>query len=383
MRGQLIKRAKGSWSIVLSYKDPATGKWMKKWHTYQGKKPDAEKYLNELVGQMQNGTYVPLTKYTVATWLEYWLEEIFKPNGSAATYKSYSDTVHNHIVPEFGMLALQSLSAEHLQKYYNRKLKTLSSTSVLYHHRVLHTALEHARRFKKIQHNPCDDITPPQKAVFEAELPDAQMVESVLEEINGTVMYMPVVLALTTGMRRGEVCGLTWSNVYTDEGYIHIGQAMKRDHDNYLVIDTTKTKRARDIPLTEECRATLKAQRAAQAQAKLFYGQAYQNNDLVCCWEDGRKLDPDYVTKSWSKIKRKLKIEKKTRYHDLRHNFATALLTMGKNMKVVSDLLGHADIRTTYNFYAHVEMEAKKEAIQGLDEKLFKKGKKISGFASR
>lgn len=369
MRGSIFSRSKGSWTIVLPYTDPVTGGKGQEWLTYHGKKSDAEAYMNEIINNMNAGTYVK-TKHTVRTWLQYWLEEICEPTLAPATYKSYKETVDLHLMPEFGHLPLPALRAEHLRKYYNKKLKTLSSTSVLYHHRVLHKALEDARRERHIKFNPCDDLTPPQKAHFKAELPTAEQTGKVLQHINGTTLYMPVILALTTGMRRGEVCGLTWGNIDFARGIIHVDQQLKKDSDNNLGYDLPKRNRKRDIPITDLARAALLAQQNAQTEAKKFYGEAYQNNDLVCCWDDGREIDPDYVTKRWGKVRKKLKLNPKTRYHDLRHNFATVLLDLGKDPKVVSELLGHADIRTTYNFYIHPKMDTKKKAIEGLDDVL-------------
>jgi len=368
MKGSLVKRGK-SWSIVIPMLDPITGEKKQKWITYHGKKSDAEKYMNQIIADMHAGTYTE-TNHTVRTWLLYWLKEICEPNISPATYKSYKETIDCNLLPEFGNLPIPALKVEHLRKYYNKKLKQLSSTSVLYHHRVMHKALEDARRERHIKFNPCDDLTPPQKNKYEAELPTAEQTGKVLEYISGTTIYMPVILALTTGMRRGEVCGLKWSAVDFASGVIHVDQQLKRDKENKLDYDLPKRNRKRDIPITDLARAALLAQQNAQAEAKNYYGDDYKNNNLVCCWDDGREIDPDYVSKKWGKVRKKLSLNPKTRYHDLRHNFATVLLDLGKDPKVVSELLGHADIRTTYNFYIHPKMESKKKAIEGLDEML-------------
>lgn len=171
---------------------------------------------------------------------------------------------------------------------------------------------------------------------------------------------------------RGEVCGLTWNQVDFARGIISVNQQLKRDKDDNLVFDLPKRKRVRDIPMTELARAALLAQQNAQAEAKRFYDKAYQDNDLVCCWDDGRKIDPDYITKRWGKVRKKLGLNPNIRYHDLRHNFATVLLDLGKDPKIVSELLGHADIRTTYNFYIHPKIDSKKKAVEGLDQVLVK-----------
>lgn len=373
MQGYIKQRSPGSWSIVIPMRDPMTGEKKPKWFTYHGKKPDAERYMRQLISEIDDGTFIE-TNHTVRTWLIYWLEEICEPrlghDLAPATYKSYKETVELHLMPEFGHLPLQSLRVENLRKYYNKKLKKLSSTSVLYHHRVLHKALEDARRERQIKFNPCDDLTPPQKAPFEAKLPTAEQTARVLKYIDGTTLYMPVILALTTGMRRGEVCGLTWSKVDFNTGIIHVRQQLKKDENGELCYDLPKRKRIRDIPMTDLARASLLAQQNAQAKAKEFYGKAYQENDLVCCWDDGREIAPDYITKRWGKVRVKCELNPKTRYHDLRHNFATVLLDLGKDPKIVSELLGHADIRTTYNFYIHPQMDSKKKAVEGLDQVL-------------
>jgi integrase len=318
--------------------------------------------MAEMIIKIESGCYIRPNKYTVGSWLDYWIKEVCKI--AYATQKSYKQTIEYHLKPEIGNIPLQKLSAVNLQKYYNGKLKTLSSTSVLYHHRVLNSALECARKMHMIENNPCQDLTPPQKAEFEAELPNYDVIAQVIDEVYGTVMYIPVVIALTTGMRRGEVCGLTWDNVLCDHGYIHVCQALKHAEGGGLELGPTKTKRIRDVPLTTECKKALEQLKEEQEGWRKFFGEDYEKNNLVCCWQNGRMIDPDFITKKWKKIKKTLKINSKTRFHDLRHNYASTLLSLNADMKIVSASLGHADIRTTYNFYAHVPIEVKQKQFK-------------------
>jgi integrase len=351
------------------------GKRKQKSVTFRGSKADAEALLTSMLYKINNGTYIEPTKYTVESYLDYWLLEVCKPKLAVSTYRSYKGTVDNHIKPALGPTKLNKLAPAQLQTYYNSKREKLSPTSVLYHHRILHAAFKQAVRFNVLERNPCDSVTPPQREVHEAILPNQDIIEKIMAYVQGTVMFIPILLGITTGMRRGEICGLTWDNIDIDNRIIAVTGGMKRDDEKKLVIGPTKTKQNRIMAITQFTQECLKHYKANQNRLKLAIGKSYPKTNLVCCWADGSPLDPDYVTKKWGKIITKLKIEDNIRFHDLRHNFATTLLEEGVSMKIASELLGHADIRTTQNIYTHVSMELKQKAVENLDSKLFKKAR--------
>lgn len=378
MRGHLAKK-KDQFYAVIFVDDKH--KWIKLSQKDTGAAKDREKATKEmfaLIAAFEAGTYRPPEKLTVQGWLDFWLNEICTPRTetgemSPKTLKSYKETVALHLGPGLGKIRLDKLEPEDLTKYYNDKLKSgLSSTSVNYHARVLHAALHHARRYKKISDNPCELVTPPSKSNFSAELPTVEMMAAILDESWGSVLYMPTVLAMTTGARRGEILGLQWSDIDWQAGTARIKHALKIDSDGSLVFGATKTKQTRLVPLTTAAQSELKAEQRRQAELKLFYGPAYATEwNLICCWPDGGPINPDYLTRAWSRCKEKLNIESKTRFHDLRHNYATLLVESGIDVSLIAANLGHADPATARKFYIHPTVSAKKEAVSGLDQRLF------------
>ncbi len=150
MRGSIIKRYKGSWSIVLDLgyqPDPATGQFKRKqkWVTFYGTKKQAETKLNDLVRDANRGEFVEPTKQTVSEWLDEWLEKAIKPPAKRIrSYETYKSVIARYLKPELGAIRLQQLKAVDLKAYYDRQA-TLSPTTLEQHHTILHSALKAAQ----------------------------------------------------------------------------------------------------------------------------------------------------------------------------------------------------------------------------------------------
>lgn len=179
MKGQIRKRSKDSWSVIVYLgRDPVTGKERRKWYTVKGTKKEAEKYLTELLHQINTTGYVDPGKLTFGDYLTRWLEDYAKANVTPSTFRSYKIIVNAHVKPVLGNVLLAKLSPLDIQSYLTKTLAEgrksqgkegggLSPSTVLRHFRVIHEALDHAVKWGLVMRNVADAVDPPKKAHFE------------------------------------------------------------------------------------------------------------------------------------------------------------------------------------------------------------------------
>jgi len=201
-------------------------------------------------------------------------------------------------------------------------------------------------------------------------MPGIEVIKAILSAARETNIYIPVLLALTAGLRRGEVAALRWADIDFEAGTISLKQSLQRI-DGVLTFKATKTKASMGkvavFPLVME---QLRQHKIAQNKERLNLGVAYENHDLVCCWPDGKPLDPDYLTHHFKKITEAIGYPH-IRFHDLRHAYATLLMQAEVHPRIAKDQLRHADIATTMEIYSHPTLIMQKEAAQKIGRLLF------------
>ena len=366
MRGHIRKRG-NSWLLAVYLGKDSLGKKKYKYQTVKGTKKEAQRILTDLVHQLDTNTFVDPGKVTFGLYLERWLDDYCKPKIAPLTMKRYEEIVKLHIIPSLGRIPLAKLQPLDLQHYYSQALtsgrignkykgnKGLSPTTVLFHHRVIHKALEQAVKWQLTGRNVADAAEPPRKEDTDFEMVSNEDLLKILDAVKNEcpVLVVPVVLAGSTGMRRGEVLGLRWKDFNPKTRRISVRQQLQRVKGEGLVLRSTKSEKSvRSISLSEPALETLKSHKANQNKSRLIIGPGFNDKDLVCCWEDGQPIDPDYFTKNFIKIARRF--VPNVRLHDLRHSIATILLEKNVNLKKVSELLGHGSIGITGDIYAHV-----------------------------
>lgn len=375
MRGSIKKIGKNKYRLVYDLPPVLVdGKLVRKQkkEVFYGTKVQAEDYLADIITKIKSGLYINDTGKTVAEYLREWFNS-HKNKLAYRTAQSYRDTIEMHLIPGLGHHKLIDLRPIHIQEYYQSK-DNLSSTTVLYHHRVLSAALRQATRWELIPRNPASGVVPPQRAEFEGVRLTPREVFMVLEETRDSIMYMPIVLAAFLGARRGEICALTWSDIDFTTKTINIRHSLKRIG-NKLEVGPTKTHKERMVAMGDYLSSELSEHLEKQQR---WFGAAGIPTGFVCCWEDGRPLDPDYVSKQYKKILRRLGLNTESRFHDLRHNFATLSLRAVVHPRVVSEMLGHdisnKDIsqNTTNKYYSHVEVEMQRELAAFIESEYLK-----------
>jgi integrase len=249
----------------------------------------------------------------------------------------------------------------------------LSNRTVLHVHRVLSEALKHAVRWGVLARNPADATTPPRAEQEQLEMWDEPTINLFLEAVMGHRFQDFYLLALLTGMRRSELCGLKWENVDLAAGRLSVVRTLQRIAGKGLVEGQPKTQKSRrSIALSPETVNLLHAIRGKQLAQQLEAGPIWQNTGYVLTQVDGRPMNPIKVTQEFTTIVRKAGLPHLP-LHGLRHAHATLMLTNGENPKVVSERLGHSNIAITMDIYSHVLPGLQEQAVLRLDQRLFGK----------
>lgn len=371
MTGCIKKRSEGSYTIIVSLgKDPVTGKKKQSWRTIRGNKRDAERELTKLLNELNTGTYLEPSKLTVAEYLEKWLAEYAQGNVAGKTYERYCGIVRRQLIPDIGALPLAKLQPLHIQSHYTSKLQGgrldgraggLSAQTIVHHHRVLKEALDRAVKWGLLVRNPALAAEPPKPQKREIQAIDEDASVWLIDAAMGTRLYVPVFLAITTGMRRGEVLALRWSDVDMNRGYLTAARAIEQTKLGGLKFKTPKNRKGRQLSLPPVMVDALRLHRVEQEKRQMLLGDAYEQNDLVCCVEDGSIWKPSAFTSAYEDLLRRRGI-KKIRFHDLRHSHASQLLRSGVNPKIISERLGHSKVGFTLDVYAHLLPGMQEEA---------------------
>ena len=388
MKGHVEPRGKNVWKIVLELGRDANGKRMRQASTFQGTKGDAEDEMVRLLRKLATGTYVANNRMTVAQYLEHWLSSYAKTSVSERTYERYEGIVRQHLIPALGRHKLARLRPLHISAYYaealesgrvqrkrkpkkgekqpeERPRKGLSAQTVTHHHRVLREALRQAVRWQMLSVNPVDAVRPPRVERKEIAPLDESGVQILLKSLEGTRLRTPALLAVGTGLRRGELLGLRWQDVDLKAGRLSVRQNLQTTRSGLIFKSPKTAKGRRSVSLGGSLVAALKRHKREQVAKRLRMGPVYQDRGLVFCEDDGAPWSPDCFSAEWHKT---MKAQgRQVRFHDLRHTHATLLLRKGIHPKVVSERLGHSTVGITLDTYSHVMPDMQDEAAQKLD----------------
>lgn len=368
MRGHIKKRGE-NWSVIIELpKDINTGKRKQKWYTVNGNKNDAEKFLTEKLRELDTGILIDTKKMKFGEYLDYWLKEYCYNNLSINTIEGYEQYIERHIKPSLGNIELDKLRPLQLQSFYSEKLKTgkingkggLSKQTVRTLHRIIHGALTQAVKWQLIVRNVADCVEPPKPKKYEAKFLDTEQTNLLIEKVQKTDIYIPVIIAIYTGMRRGEVLGLSWENINFEKKYIKVVQELSCTKQGLKILPPKTNKSIRNIAIPDTLIKILKIHKAKQMENKLLLGKEYQNIDMVCTYPNGKLFYPKRFSAKFHELLEKNKLPI-VRFHDLRHSHASLLVKLGIQPKVISERLGHSNIGITMDLYSHLYEEADKE----------------------
>ena len=377
-QGHIRERSRGSFEIRYSLgTDSATGKHRVATATVNGNRKAAEMELRRLLRSLDTGEHVDPTRMTVGAWLTQW-HETKREEVSPKTHERYGEIVNNFLIPALGALPLAKLARSNIEKAYSEwatggrrdgKAGGLSPHTRRYIHVILKSALDRAIEQQLLARNPA--------AILSKRLPKVERKEMItltpeqsarlLEGIKHTRTYWPVLIALATGMRRGEVLALRWKNIDLDRGTLRVVQSLEQTKKG-LRFKGTKTGKDRAIVLPAYAIEELRRLKRQQAEELLALGVRQTGETLVCCRADGEPLQPRSLTQQFTKLLKGVKDLPRMRFHDIRHTHATQLLADGVHPKVAQERLGHSTITTTMDLYSHVTDTMQADAATRLDK---------------
>ncbi len=383
----------GRWEARIT--DGYTSDGKQHWKTFSSKKQSVViKKLDDYKTNRDKFKDENIVKYTISQWLNIWYETYVINNVRISTRISYESIINNHLIHYIGNIKLVNLSKIDIESMYNKLIKCsknrtngngLSVKTVRNIHLVLHEALQEALELGYINKNPADIAKVPtlknlnqKKKEIEIYLKDEQkkLIEiSKKDKIYGTV----VIMALYTGMRKGEILGLQWDDINFENKTINVNKQLSRlkDYETttsrrtklFIQYNTKTNNSTRIIPMAKTLEDILKQQKELQQEYKRKLGKKYYKYNMVFCREDGYYLDPDTVLSKYQQLAKKAGIKKCT-FHALRHTFATRALESNMSPKVVSKILGHTSVQFTLDTYTHVLSELQIDEMGKLDKYL-------------
>lgn len=336
---------------------------------------DAVAWFNGIASDLQSGAFTDPGKLTVAQWLRSFLSA-YCGHLQPSTKRGYENSIEKHLIPRIGAYRLRDLQPVMVQSCYNdiaksaRKLggdktKVYAPSFVHQVHICLHRALEMAVRDGLLNKNPTRYAELPSAPPPSREYCTPDQVRAVLAGIAGGEAAMPVMLCASLGLRRGEALGLRWQDVDMDACTAVIQQQVVIS-DRELVCKSLKnTSSYRTVPVPAALVDALKAHKKAQAAVRLSSGKMYKDQGFICADETGTPLRPDSVSRAAKTVISR--VAPGLSLHDLRHTYATLLRQSDVPIEVISGLLGHASVSTTFQFYVGDDSQAKKLAADKIN----------------
>ena len=370
-----LPRGHSCWNVIVETGHTPSGRRGRKRYTFFGTQTDAQSELVKRLNQLETGALVLNDAFTVSAYLEHWLSAYAKPSTAPRTYVRYEQLIKAHLIPGLGNHKLTKLTPLHVQSFYTKLLKEgrcddtggLSPQTVVHLHRVLHKALKQALLWGFVTRNVADAVSPPKVEHTQAKVLDEKQVIALLRHLKGDDLYLPVLLALHTGMRSGEILGLHWRDVDLQAGTLNVGTTLQAVKGELIMREPKSAAGRRRIPLTAETIEALKERSATQA-GYIETHDDYSAEGLVVCREDGTPWHPSTFSAAWIRARKAAGVT--VRFHELRHTHASLLVRSGAHPKTLQERLGHSSAAFTMSVYAHLLPGVQEQAVANLEAML-------------
>lgn len=370
--GTIRKRPDGRWEARYTVGfDPQTGKQNQK-SIYGKTQKEAREALTQVISDLDDGTYIAPSAQSLGEWLDTWLIVYAQHSVKPYTYDNYERNCNRHIKPALGKTRLSNLSAPQIQQFYNTLLveKKLSPKTVKNIHGVLHRALKQAYKLGMLRSNPTELCDLPRAARKDITPMEQNDISAFLRAVKGHRYELIYLVTLFTGMRQGEVLGLSWDCIDFLHCTIYVNKQLQKTKKvgGVYTLVTTKNSRSRIITVAPTVMEFLRRQQDIQQQWMTLAGDAWDNAwNLVFTNTLGRHLTHLTVYKDFKSIVREIGLPEE-RFHDLRHSYAVAAIESGDDIKTVQTNLGHATASFTLDVYGHVSQKMRQQSAERMEQ---------------
>ena len=365
-----VKKDGNTWYYILELGKINGKRKQKKKRGFKTKKEAQNALIEAEHTLLKNGTFNEPSKMLYKDYLSTWLNDK-KVLIKESTFKTYSWLIDRYIIPYLGDIEISKIRPMDIQKLYNELISKnmLSRENVQKVHSLINNSLKKAERWELVKRNVASLVDRPKAFKSELKVWDVEEVKSFLATAQDSRYYIAFLLALTTGMRQGEILALRWKDIDFNNNILAVKQTLS--HTGNKIIPGAKTKAGlRSITLpTETVNALVKHKKMIQYEKKMTE-VLYNDYDLIVCTNVGTPCNPRNLSRSFYSLIEKSKVSR-IRFHDLRHTHATLLLKQGIHPKIVAERLGHATIRITLDTYSHVLPTMQLETANKINELLF------------
>jgi integrase len=362
--GNVRRRPDGRWEGRVAFDHG--GRPLRR-SVYAETRDEAARQLRAVIKAHEDGLPIPDGRQTVAAYLVEWLAGS-KSTIRAQTWCAYERHLRLHVFPLIGRRRLVELQPTDIQRLYLDRVESgLSPTTVRHLHEILNKAFGQAARWGLISRNPAALVQPPHRAHHEMRTLDPGQVRALLDAVADDRLEALYVLAVTTGMRQGELLALRWRDVDLATGRLRVTGTLFWPRGGTPAISEPKTARSRrQLQLSGAAVSALRRHAARNATERLAHAEWDDPIGLVFTNEFGRPVDASNLRRSFTNLLLKAGLPR-IRFHDLRHTAATLLLSGGVHPKIASEMLGHASVAFTLDVYSHVTETMQREAARTMD----------------
>jgi integrase len=325
--------------------------------------------MKGVLRDQQMGRTITSDRQTLALFLTDWLENTVKPKNKQLTYRSYEWIIRTHLIPHLGRVPLAKLTPQRLQAFVNeRHASGLSAATVKHLNATLRAALSLAQRWQLVHQNAAKLVTLPRIVRYQAKSLTPAQAKQFLVSLAGHRNEALFTVALTMGLRRGELLALRWSDIDLKNAKLEVRHSLERVKGEGLRLSEPKSNKAkRELRIPQICLSSLASHKMAQAKQREWAGSNWQDNDFVFTTNIGTPIHPDDLSRELPAALAAAKLPR-VRLHDLRHSCATLLLSLGVHRKLVQETLGHSTFQLTMDTYSHMIPALRNEVADRMDE---------------
>lgn len=374
--GSVCRRPDGRWQGSITIGRDDRGRLIRKYFYGKTRKETSEK-LNRAIEELRDNRFINKSDNpTVEQWCHEWLWSYKRNSVKQKTFDQYETILRTHIIPDIGDIRLADLKTMHIQRIINKMYDSgLSHRTIEVMKIVMHAALKQAQRNKLVSENVCENVVLPRKQPKRIRVLNEDEQTKLIAALKDNYIGRGLLFALYTGMRRGEVLALKWSDYDKNEKTISITKALSRvrtynkdGNKTMLTVTTPKTDTSiRTVPLIDKAVELLAEHKRKQERYMELVGDYYTDNDLIFSSSRGDYLDPGNFNRKLNKTVKKIGIAQISP-HALRHSFATRGLEAEVSLKAMQELLGHSSITVTGDIYTHILKEQKRKEISKLND---------------